>query len=136
MTAAPNPYAYLEPRVYGALGNVVDPELHRPLTKLNMVDSVEIDPFGVATVTIRLTTPGCPASRRIADDVSNAVGRVRGLTGAHVKIRVMSPEERAELVTRLRGQAASRGVPFGPDSRTSVFAIASGKGGVGKSTVT
>lgn len=133
---APNPYAYLEPRVYGALGNVIDPELHRPLTKLNMVDSIEIDPHGVATVTISLTTPGCPASRRIADDVSSAVGRVRGLTGAHVKIRVMSPGERAELVTRLRGEAATRGVPFGPQSGTSVFAIASGKGGVGKSTVT
>ena len=128
--------AYLEPRIHGALGNVIDPELHRPLTQLNMVAGIEIDDLGAATVTIRLTTPGCPASRRIADDVENAVRRVRGVTDVHVVITVMSPAERADLVTRLRGDAATRGIPFGPDSPTKVLAVASGKGGVGKSTIT
>lgn len=132
----PSPFAYLEPRIHGALGNVIDPELHRPLTQLGMVAGIDVDALARVTVTIQLTTPGCPASARITEDVRSAVSRVRGVAGVHVEVQLMSPAERAALVTRLRGEAATRGVPFGPDSRTRVFAIASGKGGVGKSTVT
>jgi ATP-binding protein involved in chromosome partitioning len=135
-TDAANPFAYLEPRIHGALGNVIDPELHRPLTQLGMVAGIRVDAAGAATVTIRLTTAGCPASRRIADDAESAVRKVRGLTDVHIVVEVMSPSERAALVTRLRGEAGTRGVPFGPESGTRVFAIASGKGGVGKSTLT
>lgn len=130
------PFAYLEPRIHGALANVIDPELHRPLTQLGMVAGIEVDEVGAATVTIRLTTPGCPASARIAADVDAAVRRVNGIVDVHVVLQVMTPNERADLVKKVRGEAATRGVPFGPESGIRVFAIASGKGGVGKSSVT
>ncbi|MCX7520974.1 P-loop NTPase [Microbacterium sp. STN6] len=133
---ATHPFAYLEPRIHGALSQVLDPEIRRPITQLGMVSAIEVDDAGRARVTIRLTIATCPNSTRIAEDVRATTAGVAGVTGVEVIVDVMSPAEREELVTRLRGEAATRGIPFGPGSPTRVFAVASGKGGVGKSTIT
>lgn len=131
-----NPFGYLVPRIHGALTEVIDPEIRRPLTELGMVSGIEVDSTGAATVTIRLTIATCPNSRRIEQDVHDAVARVTGVREASVVVDVMSREEREALIVKLRGEAATRGIPFGPGSGVQVFAVTSGKGGVGKSTVT
>lgn len=130
------PYAYLEPRIHGALTQVIDPEIRRPITQLGMVSEIDVDDAGAATVTIRLTISTCPNSQAIQRDVHDAVAKVTGVTGVTVVVTAMSPQERQDLIVRLRGEAATRGTNFGPDSRTRVYAVTSGKGGVGKSTVT
>jgi ATP-binding protein involved in chromosome partitioning len=130
------PFAYLEPRIHGALAQVIDPEIRRPITQLGMVSDITVDDAGAATVTIRLTIATCPNSRSIERDVHDTVARVAGVTGVEVVVTSMSPEERQDLIVRLRGEAATRGIQFGPDSPTRVYAVTSGKGGVGKSTIT
>jgi ATP-binding protein involved in chromosome partitioning len=123
--------------VRAALGDVVDPEIHRPITDLGMVKSVDVDAGGVAQVGIYLTVAGCPMRGRIDADVKAAVGKVPGITGATVELDVMSEEQRKALQSQLRGGRPVREVPFAKaDSLTRVFAVASGKGGVGKSSVT
>lgn len=130
------PYAYLEPRIHGALTQVIDPEIRRPITQLGMVSDISVDDAGAATVTIRLTIATCPNSNRIRQDVYDTVAKVAGVTAVDVIVTAMSPDERQELITRLRGEAATRGIQFGPDSATRIYAVTSGKGGVGKSTIT
>jgi ATP-binding protein involved in chromosome partitioning len=115
-----------------ALAGVQDPEIRRPITELDMVRSAVVD-GGIARIDLRLTIVGCPAADRIERDVRAAASSVDGVESVDLAIGVMTSAEREALVTRLRGTRAQQ---FGPDSLTKVFAITSGKGGVGKSTLT
>jgi len=120
-----------------ALERVIDPELRRPITELGMLRSVEVDEHGAARIGVLLTIAGCPLRETITADVERELSAVPGITSVSVDLDVMSPEQREELKTRLRGPGGQRGVPFNrPGSLTRVYAVASGKGGVGKSTVT
>jgi ATP-binding protein involved in chromosome partitioning len=115
----------------------MDPEILQPITELDMIDSVEIERSGEVRVRVLLTVPGCPMKDRITRDVTAAVSRVDGVRSVQVQLGSMSPEQLSELRTRLRGGAAANEIPFAqPGSRTRVYAVASGKGGVGKSSVT
>lgn len=117
-----------------AVGAVSDPELRRPIGELDMVREISVSD-GVAHVAIALTIVGCPAADRISSDVRTAAASVPGITDVVLEVGVMSPQERQALTERLRG-GRSREMPFGPGSLTRVIAVTSGKGGVGKSTVT
>lgn len=120
-----------------ALASVNDPEIGKPLPELGMIKDVRVSPDGQVRVQVWLTVPGCPLKDRITREVSQAVGAVAGVTGVQVVLDVMSDQQRQNLQSRLRGGKPARVVPFAqPGSRTQVFAIASGKGGVGKSSVT
>lgn len=123
-----------------ALSKVNDPEIKKPITELGMVESVDIAPGdggSVVTVNALLTVAGCPLKDTITRDVTAAVTAVPGVTGVQVNLGVMSSEQRTGLHATLRGGAAAREITFAqPGSLTKVFAIASGKGGVGKSSVT
>lgn len=123
-----------------ALAAVQDPEIRRPITELGMVRSVDVDTTAEAgarvTVGIDLTTAGCPLRDTITKDVTAAVQAVEGVAEVRMAMGVMSPEQRAQLTERLRG-GPEPVIPFSqPTSLTKVFAVASGKGGVGKSSVT
>ncbi|MFT2815777.1 Mrp/NBP35 family ATP-binding protein [Leifsonia sp. A12D58] len=128
--------AALIERVRTALARVNDPEIRKPITELDMVASVDADASGSVTVGIRLTIAGCPAADRIERDVLAAAESVAGAGNAAVDVTVMTREQRQALTEKLRGGKAARGVQFGPDSLTRVYAVTSGKGGVGKSTIT
>ena len=120
-----------------ALATVHDPEIKRPITELGMVDTLEIDEASVVHVTVLLTVSGCPLKDTIDRDVRRALGGVAGVSGVELTLGAMTDEQRAELQRSLRGGAAPKEIPFSqPGSLTKVFAIASGKGGVGKSSVT
>ncbi|MCW5953302.1 MAG: Mrp/NBP35 family ATP-binding protein [Propionibacteriaceae bacterium] len=120
-----------------ALATVIDPEIRRPITELGMVESVAVDEDGVAVITVLLTIAGCPLQSTIQNDVTNAVIAVEGIADVSLTLGVMSDEQRAELKQQLRGGVADREIPFTrPDNRTQVILVASGKGGVGKSSVT
>jgi len=118
--------------VRAALSRVQDPEIRRPITELDMVRDITVTD-AVARVELKLTIVGCPAADRIERDVREAVLAVPGVDAIDLDLGVMTPAEREALVTRLRGV---RSMPFGPGTLTRVIAITSGKGGVGKSTVT
>jgi ATP-binding protein involved in chromosome partitioning len=132
------PTTSLESAVHAALATVQDPEIRRPITDLGMVRAVEIDPAGRAAVGILLTVAGCPLRDKLREDITAAVSAVAGITAVEIDFGVMSTEQRQSLQASLRGPAAAEPViPFAqPGSRTRVFAVASGKGGVGKSSVT
>ena len=120
-----------------ALSTVQDPEIRRPITELDMVKSVVVGEDGVVDVAIFLTVAGCPMKDRLRTDITAAVTGVGGVAGVRVELDVMSDTQRATLKDKLRGGQAEKEVPFAaPGSLTRVYAIASGKGGVGKSTVT
>jgi len=124
-------------QVAQALATVNDPEIHRPITELGMVKSIEVTPGGVVLVGVWLTVSGCPLRDTITRDVTAAVGKLDGVTAVRVELDVMSEEQRRELQTKLRGGQPEKEIPFAkPGSLTKVYAIASGKGGVGKSSVT
>lgn len=127
--------AELAERVRAAVAAVTDPELRRPLGELDMVRAVDVH-GSTADVAIALTIVGCPAADRIERDVRDAAASVAGIDAVDVRVGVMSPDERKALTEKLRGGRAKREMPFGPDSLTRVIAVTSGKGGVGKSTVT
>lgn len=124
-------------RVNAALATVQDPEIKRPITELGMVDSVSIDDAGVVSVKVLLTVAGCPLKDTINRDTTAALEKVDGVTGVDLELGVMTNEQRTEMRNGLTGGQAQREIPFAqPGSLTKVFAIASGKGGVGKSSVT
>jgi ATP-binding protein involved in chromosome partitioning len=133
-----DPADQLVARVHQALASVNDPEIHRPITELGMVKDVTVSPDGAVTVAVLLTVAGCPLRDKITRDVTAAVSPLEGVSSVHVELDVMSDEQRQELKSRLRGGGApEREIPFArPESTTRVFAVASGKGGVGKSSVT
>ncbi len=119
------------------LAEVLDPELRVPITELGMVGAVGVDDAGLARITVKLTTEACPMRSRIAEEVSAAAVRAEGVRTADITLDVMSPQERAGLKEQLRGGLSAKANRFAqPDSLTKVYAVASGKGGVGKSTVT
>ncbi|MDF3044129.1 MAG: P-loop NTPase [Ornithinibacter sp.] len=123
--------------LHAALETVIDPEIRKPVTELGMVESVVADEAGHVAVTILLTVAACPLKDKLTTDTTEALARVAGVTGVTVTLGVMSDEQRGELKTKLRGGVAEREVPFArPGSLTRVYAVASGKGGVGKSSVT
>ena len=130
----------LERAVRTALAKVIDPELRRPITELNMVKSVTVGPDGATHVEIYLTTAACPKKSEITERVTAAVADVPGTGAIRVDLDVMSDEQRTELRKQLRGDqgmSAEPVIPFAqPGSLTRVYAVASGKGGVGKSSVT
>lgn len=120
-----------------ALATVDDPEIRKPITELGMVESCTVDDAGRVAVTILLTVSGCPLKETLTRDTTNALMQVPGVSSVDVRLGVMSDEQRAALRTQLRGGAAEREIPFAkPGSLTRVYAVASGKGGVGKSSVT
>jgi ATP-binding protein involved in chromosome partitioning len=124
-------------QINAALATVNDPEIHKPITDLGMVESVRIDEVGGVSVRVLLTVAGCPLKETITRDVTAAVQKVPGVTGVSLDLGVMSGDQRAGLQEKLRGGQAQKEIPFSrPGSLTKVFAIASGKGGVGKSSVT
>src|SRR5918997_763459 len=130
----------LEQRVRGALASVVDPEIRRPITDLGMVRSVAVThgPDGARVdVGVDLTVAGCPMKGTLVRDVTAAVEALDGVAVAQVELGVMTPEQRQALRSQLRGGTGDPVIPFAqPGSLTKVFAVASGKGGVGKSSVT
>ena len=125
-------------QVTAALATVIDPEIRRPITDLGMVKSIDIAPGGTVSVGVFLTVAGCPMKDTIRRDVTTAVGKVEGVTSVQIELDVMSTEQRKVLQTTLRGdRGPEKEIPFNqPGSLTRVFAVASGKGGVGKSSVT
>ena len=119
-----------------ALSHVQDPEIGRPITELNMVKSVDIEGNDV-TVGVYLTIAGCPMKSTIETNTRAAVEDIDGVGKVTVTMDAMSDEQRRELKQKLRGGKAEPEIPFAkPDSTTRVFAVASGKGGVGKSSMT
>src|SRR3954468_11401507 len=124
-------------QVNAALATVNDPEIKRPITDLGMVENPAVDDAGVVHLTVLLTVAGCPMKDTINRDVTAALPRVPGVSGVDLTLGVMSAEQRAGLQEVLRGGQAQREISFAqPGSLTKVYAIASGKGGVGKSSVT
>jgi ATP-binding protein involved in chromosome partitioning len=124
-------------QVTAALAGVNDPEIRRPITELGMVKSVDVGRHGKVRVEVYLTVSGCPLRETITKDVTAAVAAVPGVSAVDVHLDVMSDEQRRELQGRLRGGRAERAIQFAePSSLTRVYAVASGKGGVGKSSVT
>ncbi|PYI69387.1 sodium:proton antiporter [Arthrobacter livingstonensis] len=123
--------------LHAALATVIDPELRRPITELGMVESVEAFDGGRVRAVVRLTIAGCPLRGTITRDATEALTKVDGVTGVDVELTVMTAEQRAELKESLKGANPERGIPFNDESSlTRVYAVASGKGGVGKSSVT
>ncbi|MFN2561352.1 MAG: Mrp/NBP35 family ATP-binding protein [Jatrophihabitans sp.] len=133
----PAPVAPAEDAVRAALATVDDPEIRKPITDLGMVESVTVGADGAVRVGVLLTVAGCPMKAELSRGVTEAVSRVPGVTAVDVHLGVMSDAQRSELRTTLRGDAPANEIPFAqPGSRTRVYAVASGKGGVGKSSVT
>lgn len=127
----------LETAVRAALATVIDPELRRPITELGMVDAVEVSNDGRVRISVLLTIAGCPLRGTITADCEAALAAVPGVTAVDVGLKVMTQEQRDALKEMLRGPGGARGIPFNqPGSLTKVYAVASGKGGVGKSSVT
>src|SRR3954454_23594581 len=123
--------------INAALATVSDPEIHRPITDLGMVKSVDVSADGSVDVGIFLTTQGCPLRERITADVTAAVSKVPGVTGVRVDLDVMSDEQKQALRASLQGGRPARTIRFSEaGSLTRIYAIASGKGGVGKSSTT
>ncbi|MFI6517364.1 Mrp/NBP35 family ATP-binding protein [Spirillospora sp. NPDC050679] len=123
-------------QVTAALATVNDPEIRKPITELGMVKNVEIAPDGSVQVALYLTVAGCPMKDTLTAGVTEAVSRLEGAGPVRVELDVMSDEQRKELRQKLN-PGEGREIPFAkPNSLTKVYAVASGKGGVGKSSVT
>ncbi len=126
-----------ESDIRSALSKVEDPEIHKPITDLGMVKGITIGEGGAVDIGIYLTTAACPLKGEISDRVKTAVADVPGVGAISVELDVMNDEQRTELRRSLRGDSAEPLIPFAqPGSLTRVYAVASGKGGVGKSSVT
>ena len=124
-------------QVTSALAGVNDPEIGRPITELGMVKSVSVAAGGLVDVSVYLTVAGCPMRDTITSRVTDAVTALPGVSGVRVTLDVMSDEQRKAMQTQLRGGRPEPVIPFAqPASLTKVLAVASGKGGVGKSSVT
>ena len=122
--------------ILGSLSKVIDPELRLPLTELDMVGKITLSAAGAASVVVKLTVVGCPASARIESEALAAVLAAPGVKSAQILMTVMSQDERDALKTKLRAGKPPRFNPFGVETLTRVYLIGSGKGGVGKSSVT
>ncbi len=121
--------------VRAAIEKVEDPEIHRSLADLDMLRELEVSESGAVRVLVALTIPGCPLKDKLTADVTAAARSVPGVTDVAVEFTHMTDEERSRLVTKVRGEG--REISFGKaGSRTRIITVASGKGGVGKSSVT
>ncbi len=121
--------------IRAALATVIDPELHKPITELGMVDSVDLL-NGVAKLTILLTIPGCPMRERLDRDIRSATLSIDGVKTVDLTFGSMNEEQRANVKSIMRG-GREKTIQFAlPNSLTRVIGVASGKGGVGKSSVT
>lgn len=120
-----------------ALSKVLDPEIQRPITDLGMVKEITVGADGTVLVGIYLTVSGCPLREKITADATAAVSALPGVHEVRIELDVMSDEQRTELRRSLRGDTDEPVIPFArPGSLTRVYCVASGKGGVGKSSVT
>jgi ATP-binding protein involved in chromosome partitioning len=125
-----------EEQVRQALRNVLDPAIGRPIEDIGMLSGIHVDD-GNVRVDVLITIEGCPLKDRITSDVTQALAPLQGVRSVDVSLSPMSEQQRAELVSKLRGGAAPQQQrTFFTDGETSVIAVASGKGGVGKSSVT
>lgn len=137
MSQTPDDLKSLEASVRAALSKVIDPELRRPITEIGMVKGVTVAPDRGVHVEVYLTTSACPKKSEISERVRTAAADVAGTGTVTVGLDVMNDEQRAELRKQLRGDSREPVIPFAqPGSLTRVYAVASGKGGVGKSSVT
>ena len=132
---APAPLNRLEAKILEALSFVVDPEIRKPITELDMIGWVKVTDAGEASAQIKLTIIGCPAARTIERNVRAAITAVPGVTAVELDMITMTTMERNELTFKLRN-GRPKTLQFGPDTPTRIYAVTSGKGGVGKSTVT
>jgi ATP-binding protein involved in chromosome partitioning len=123
-----------EEAVLNALRGVVDPELGADIVDLGMVRSVEVD-AGVVTVHVALTIAGCPLRDQIASDAKALVGALEGVREVKVETAAMEAGERSALMAKVRRRASESAAPTAVPETARVLAVASGKGGVGKSTV-
>jgi ATP-binding protein involved in chromosome partitioning len=137
MNAMSAPAATIEEAVQAALATVDDPEIKRPITELGMVKGFTVG-AGQVKVELLLTVAGCPLRDKLTNDITAAVTQIPGITAVAIDFGVMTEEQRKALQTSLRGGGSAEPVnPIAqPGSRTRVYAVASGKGGVGKSSVT
>jgi ATP-binding protein involved in chromosome partitioning len=119
--------------VLSALERVIDPELRRPVTELDTVRDITIED-GAVFVTIALTVAGCPLRSSFENQVAEHVGTLPGVRRVELRFDVMSPDEKTALTTKLRGGRPEKSISLDPSTR--VIAVASGKGGVGKSSLT
>ena len=125
-----------EAEVREALRSVLDPEIGRPIEDIGMLEGIEVD-GSLVRVQVLITIEGCPLKDRITNDVTNALMPLEGVERVDVGLSPMSEQQRSELVGKLRGAAAPQAQKtFFTNSNTTVIAVASGKGGVGKSSVT
>ena len=128
----------LREQIMTALAGVQDPEIRRPITQLGMVESVSVDKHGKAVISVLLTVPGCPLQDTLESDVKSAAQTVDGVTAVDVRLGVMNDEQRAAMRAALRPQNTSTEDHPAQHhfDNTRVIAVASGKGGVGKSSLT
>src|SRR5579862_1814736 len=122
--------------VRAALLGVIDPELGDNIVDLGMVRDVTLDPDGFATVMVALTVAGCPLQKQLRTDIDGKVGAVPGVSAVEVRMGEMDAAEKAALMARARAKAQDRGIITDIPTTTRILAVASGKGGVGKSSVT
>lgn len=125
----------MQEKIRRALDAVIDPELRKPITELGMVGDIEVDGDS-AVINLKLTIVGCPAAQKIERDTIAAASKVEGIENVSVVLGVMTEAERAVLKEQLRGGRAVRTNPFDEDTYTRIYLIGSGKGGVGKSSIT
>ena len=121
--------------VFAALRTVIDPELHVDIVSLGMVPDVSIDE-GTVTVSVKLTIGGCPLRAEIKREIENRVGVHPGVDSVRIDWGEMTPEERSEVMSRARRRAQEQAPETAVPARCRVIAVASGKGGVGKSSIT
>jgi ATP-binding protein involved in chromosome partitioning len=121
--------------VTAALARVIDPELHRSVVELDMVKDLAIAETEIS-LTITLTVPGCPLRAEFQQQVDRELLALPGIERVRLSFDVMSPEQKAALTEKLRGGVTERTQGISVDAQTRVLAIASGKGGVGKSSLT
>src|SRR5216684_125703 len=140
MSEPPMPSHHVPPPteddVRGVLAGVIDPELHASIVELDMVDRVQVDADGVVRVRVALTTAGCPLRGQIQADVASKIRGLPGVTDVVVDYGEMTPEQKTAAVQRARWNAREHAEPTEVPASTRVLAVASGKGGVGKSSVT
>ncbi len=132
------PAPTVEDAIQAALATVDDPEIRRPITELGMVKGFTVA-AGKVSVELLLTVAGCPLRDKLTNDITAALTRIPGIEAVDIDFGVMTEEQRKALQAQLRGggQSAEPVIPFAqPGSKTRVYAVASGKGGVGKSSVT
>lgn len=122
--------------VRGALAGVLDPELRASIVDLGMVKDVVVDATGAVRVAVALTTAACPLRGQIATEVRSKVAALPGVSSVEVDYGEMTPQERSALMQRARKRAAEQAPPTQVPATTRVVAVGSGKGGVGKSSVT